>query len=139
MGIHKIAENSRRIVASIDLLITEAVQGEDKFLVDLNRQQMLNHKLKTEAPIKPDYSPSYAKFKGFNTPNLKLTGDFQNDMYLSTNGKEYSISSNDHKTWKLINKYTRNIFGIPKSKEPKARNKVIKSLRRIYYKKLLNA
>lgn len=139
MGIHAIAQKAREINQNIDLLVVHAVKNKEKNLVNINRSQMLNHKRADDKTIFPKYSPSYASFKGFKDPNLKLTGDFQKDMFLETKGNEFYISSKDGKTLKLIMQYSEDIFGIAPSNKPKAQQISVKELSRIYYKKLLSA
>jgi len=137
MGIHAIAKRAKEM--NVNLLVAEAVQNKEKPLVEINKSQMLDKKRADGKTIVPKYSLSYAKFKGFNNPNLKLTGDFQKDMFLETNGNQFFINSKDGKALKLIIRYSEKIFGISPKNRPKAQRISLKELSRIYYKRLLGA
>jgi hypothetical protein len=138
MGIHAIAKRAAEINQNISLLIVGAINNKEVELLDINRSQILNSKNAKDRKITPRYKKSYATFKGFAYPNLKLTGDFQREMYLNTDGKKFHIESFNEKNEHLKTRY-HNIFGIAPSKQSKAQQIAVKELLRLYYKKLLNA
>jgi hypothetical protein len=88
--------------------------------------------------ITPEYSPRYAKFKGFEFPNLYLTGAFQGDMFFMTEGKDFFITSSDDKMPALVDRYSEKIFGIPVTRQDEAQQIAHDSLARIYNKEVLN-
>jgi len=96
-----------------------AVQANEKPLVQINRRQMQVGKNAEGQAIGAYRSASYAKFKkqmGSKAPyrvvDLLLTGNFQKEMILETDDRDYQILSTDDKTDDLVSKYGENIFGI---------------------------
>lgn len=96
-----------------------AVLINNQPLTELNRSQLREGLTIEGNPIVPDYSEGYSYFKEQQstykappgTPDLFLTGSFQEKMFLVLrNG--VSFSSSDSKVAKLVNKYGNNIFGI---------------------------
>jgi hypothetical protein len=132
---------SNRFVKNLSVFVAQAVENVDDDLVQLNRNQMLKGKLKTDAAITPKYSNPYAKKKGFKTPNLKVTGEFQRDMFLSVNENngDVVITSENFVTRFLRNRYTDKIFGIPKSKQQQASALSLHSLAKLWNRLVLNA
>ena len=110
-----------QFVDNLSAILDYAVQSSDNELVFLNKQQMLQSKLSDDTSILPEYSASYAAFKGFSKPDLKLTGDFQSEMFLIADNGQFQIASTDYKTPLLVNKYSENIFGIAPSNTEKAK------------------
>jgi len=125
-------------VANLDMFIAEALDEKGQAFADINKMQMLESKRSDEATITPRYSPNYAKRKGFQNPNLKLTGDFQDDMFFQTDGREFFITSSDVKMPWLVDRYSEKIFGIAKSKAHIAQAIALSSLARLYNKFVLN-
>lgn len=76
-------------------------------IVEQNRKQMSRSRRADNQPIKPLYSPRYAKKKGFFTPDLHLTGRFYRSLYVDKN----AIISNDPKARFLVGRY-EGILGI---------------------------
>lgn len=138
MGIAEIRAKSNQFVANLDVFIADAIEEVNQSLTDLNREQMLDSLRSDDRAITPEYSPKYAKRKGFEFPNLYDKGDFQSDMFLVNDGREFFITSADSKNPMLIEKYSDKIFGIPKSKQSIAQNISLSSLARIYNKFVLN-
>lgn len=100
-----------RSLNSKDLIVKAAKLTTDQ-LADLNVEQMDQGLLSTGNKIQPDYSPSYEKYKGFKTPNLKDEGDFHDETYAKVIGSEIEFGSTDWKSNKLQIHYTKNIFGV---------------------------
>ena len=48
----------------------------------------------------------------YRVVDLLLTGNFQKEMILETDDRDYQILSTDDKTDDLVSKYGENIFGI---------------------------
>lgn len=110
-----------QFVGNLPAILDDAVQSSERGLVILNKRQMLQSKLSNDKPIFPEYSASYAAFKGFVEPNLKLTGDFQSEMFLEVDDGKFEISSHNYKTPLLIDLYSQRIFGIAPSNTEKAK------------------
>lgn len=138
MGISEIRQRSNQFVANIDVMIADSLQDVSEELIDINREQMQESKRADDQLITPKYSPGYAKFKGFQNPNLKLTGAFHEFMTFLTDGRMFQISSDDEKTGKLTGKYGLKIFGIAPSKQDKAQQISLSSLARVWNKFVLN-
>ena len=141
MGINQIRKQSNAFVRNLEVHISQSIENVSDDIVDLNRKQMLRGKRSDEQKIVPKYSKRYAKRKGFTTPNLKLEGDFQDDMDLIVNENqgEVVITSFDYKNPFLVNRYTDKIFGIPKTKQQTARTWTLGQLARLYNRLVLNA
>lgn len=50
--------------------------------------------------------------KGINTPNLIVTGPFQDHLYIDTNNKSYTIGSSYIDSESINEKYNNNVFGL---------------------------
>lgn len=103
-------QEAYRILANVQDIIT-----------DLNKEQLQEGKTPKGQKLKPDYSRvRYARAKqqqnplpGFGTPDLKLTGKFYSEFYLTAKNKEFTLYSSDFKTEFLVPKYgEENIFGL---------------------------
>ena len=112
MTIAELAKRSSNFVINLDAHIETAVNNSQDIILETNKRQLSESKLSTGKTITPPYSKGYAAFKGFKNPNLLLTGDFQDAMFLSVKPKEYLIGSTDWKSLLLIDKYSDFIFGI---------------------------
>jgi len=134
MDFIKLGKRAERFNIDIKFHEAMAVQNSEQTLVDLNRKQMMQSKTAKGEKITPKYSPNYAAKKGKSNPDLFVTGDFQGEMFLSTNENEgiFFISSFDWKIGILVAKYTDNIFGIMPKNEPKATKEASKELLKIY-------
>jgi hypothetical protein len=122
LDISGLRKRSNAFVRELDVWSAIAIADNEKLIVDLNRKQMLGSRLSSGKPIKPPYSKPYAKKKGFNKPNLKVKGNFQNEMFLVTNEnkKTYAIGSENFVTPFLENLYGGDIFGVEKKNIPDA-------------------
>jgi hypothetical protein len=138
MGISEIRKKSNLFVANIEANIETALMEKEQAFTDINRMQMLAGKKSDDNAILPKYSPAYAKKKGFTTPNLKLTGAFQGDMFFQTDGREFFVTSSDEKMEQLTDRYGDMIFGIPKSRLKVAQELALGSLARLYNRFVLN-
>jgi hypothetical protein len=147
MGIHAIAKNAKRINQNIRLLVAEAVENVEKPLVNINRSQMLRHKLSDGRDFvntrtgKKTLSKAYARRTNKRYPNLYESGTFQKNMFLDVNENNLTMQFSSYwdKTNYLEDQYTLKIWGIMPKNIPKARKIAVKELFRIYYKQLLGA
>jgi len=96
----------------IERLIIEAAKPYEAEMIDLNTSQLSDGKLSTNKKVTPKYSPEYAKFKGFKTPDLHLEGDFYAGFNIEFKEKSMIFDSNDDKTPKLETRYSSDIFGL---------------------------
>jgi len=134
MDFSELARKSAEFVANINFHIAAAVNANADDMVKLNISQMLNSKLSTGKVIMPKYSKAYAKRKGFKKPNLKVTGDFQDEMLFTASGQQYEIFSTDEKTGWLVDMYTDKIFGIAPDNQAKAQSMNDKTFIELYFK-----
>lgn len=103
-------QEAYRILANVQDQVTE-----------LNKAQLKQGLTPLGQKLSPKYrNIRYARAKntvnplpGFGTPDLKFTGRFQSNFYLTASNKKFDIFSSDAKTDKLIAKYGKeNIFGL---------------------------
>lgn len=87
----------------------------------LNTGQLLKGLTPQGQRLTPKYSRvRYARAKnqanplpGLGTPDLKLTGKFHSEFYLTAKNKEFSLYSSDFKEEFLVKRYGKeNIFGL---------------------------
>lgn len=118
-----IAEANRRLKAfDIRNRIIKILQADERFLKQLNQDQLYKGKRSDGQNIRPVYaSDSYARHKnaitpsperGLYTPNLYLTSKFYNSIYVRVDNNSIEIGSNDEIGIKLEEKYTSLIFGL---------------------------
>ena len=118
--LEQLYKNVISVREELNTLVAIAGEKNKEELADLNVEQM-NEGLRSDGKkIVPEYSPNYAKLKGFKTPNLKLTGDFHSGVFVERKGDKLLFDSSDEKTDKLESQYTENIFGIAPKNEQKA-------------------
>jgi hypothetical protein len=113
----KLNRNALEVQQTLKTKAAIAGEKNKEELADLNVSQMDKGLLSTGSKIVPDYSPGYAAFKGFSTPNLKLEGDFHSGVFVERKGDRLLFDSKDSKTGKLEDKYTSDIFGIAPNNE----------------------
>lgn len=89
-----------------------AIEAELPNMVRLNWKQLDQGKKNDGNNIVPSYSPNYARKKGFNSPDLKVTGDFRQSIEIDYRGDSLVFGASDRKTPHLIEKYTENILGL---------------------------
>lgn len=103
-------QEAYRILADVQDIITNLnTEGQLKLGIDSKGQK-----------LKPKYSRvRYARAKnsvnplpGLGTPDLKLTGSFYSNFYLTAKNKEFELFSSDDKADKLQAKYGKDIFGL---------------------------
>ena len=92
-----------------------------EIITALNTGQLHEGKTPEGRKLTPKYSwVRYARAKnelnplpGFGTPDLKVTGDFYSEFYLTAKNQEFELHSSDFKTEFLEKNYGKdNIFGL---------------------------
>ncbi len=119
----EIADNINDFMVNLEDNIQDAVVFVENDLLDLNREQMRLRQVDAkDQAISPPYNPAYKAAFGKRTsnPDLFLSGDFQKNMVLNTNGVLFEIHSLDYKDARLRIKYGEEIFGIAPSNKTKA-------------------
>jgi hypothetical protein len=128
MELEQLYKNVVRVESELKTLTAIAGEKNKEELADLNVSQMDEGLRSDGKKIVPQYSPNYAKFKGFKTPNLKLTGDFHSGVFVERKGDKLLFDSTDKKTDKLESRYSSNIFGIAPKNEQKAADELDEDL-----------
>lgn len=120
----EIAKRSAQYVANMNANIIRVVEGNPK-TVDFNRSQMIINKdadgkaLTNTRTGSTKLSKAYARRTGKSKPDLFVTGQFQDAMFLTMpSEKEYFISSKDYKTNWLAKNYGK-IFGVAPANQKK--------------------
>ena len=119
----------------IDLL-TDSVNNNDKTIIKSQQDQMFSGKDNANRKIKPKYkSEKYSEYKnkenplpGKGIPDLKLSGDMYNSMFLEVSDNEYTIGSDVDYFDALKEKYGT-AFGLSKQtikKTPEVNNEYLK-------------
>ena len=131
--LHEFAVKHAAFVKSMDGRIVNIIDGNQN-LLNLNRAQLKKeHKTSADVSVSPKYrSAEYARMKGFTIPDLYLTGAMFKAMTLQADGKTFEINSLVPYAPKLINQYGDEIFGIPKSKQPAAKQITTNDLAKQY-------
>lgn len=109
-------DQALRIVAEI----------QDK-ITDLNKDQLMQGLDGTGQKLTPKYSRvRYARAKnsvnplpGYGTPDLKLTGKFYSNFFVTAKKGVFEVDSSDEKRDKLALKYGKDIFLLTKENEDK--------------------
>ena len=122
----EIQKRSNDYMANFTANVVRIVESNEQKIVDFNRSQMLASKDADSKPLthvktgSPNLSKQYAKRTGKKKPDLWLSGDFQEGMFLTMpDEKEYFISSKDFKSGFLSKNYGK-IFGVAPENQPKA-------------------
>jgi len=138
MTIHEIRVRSNKFIENLQSYI-DGVVDDNQDLLNLNREQLkVEHKNINDQAITPPYSSAYAQLKGFRTPDLYVTGTLFESMTIEAKGNTFEINGHTDYTDKLIDQYSPAIFGIAKSKRPKAKQITTKQLSEDYKKAVLN-
>jgi hypothetical protein len=113
------------------------IRAHAKEIVDLNRGQFDDSITATGRPLGTYKSEAYARKKGRSTVDLFDTGDFQDEMFLSSMKFPLKIFSDDEKTQMLMDKYGTDIFGLTPDNMLVASTEILKKDIAAYYRKLL--
>jgi len=132
--LHDFAIRHHNFTKNIDKYV-EGIIDDNQDLLNLNREQLKEeHKTAKDKFIVPKYSKNYAKKKGFQTPDLYVTGDMFNAMTIEAKGQQFTINSSVDYAPKLIDQYSGDIFGIAPTKQSKAKQITTEELARQYKK-----
>ena len=94
------------------VFLREVVSENEQLIAGLVTSQMERGETGEGTPIRPEYSPGYAAFKGFSTPDLKLTGAFHASVYADAEQDDIIIDATDSKRGQLTAKYGENILSL---------------------------
>lgn len=106
----ELANDLNMLIKSQARIYAETLNKNEFILSDLVSAQMDRGETGFETPISPKYSPMYAAFKGFETPNLKLEGDFHKSIFARADETGVLIDASDDKRDKLIDKYGEDVL-----------------------------
>lgn len=123
----EIAQRSNDYLNSFSNNIVRVIETNQEKTVALNKKQMLQSIDADGNPLinnrtgSEKLSKQYARRTGKKKPNLKLTGEFQEGMFLiMPDEKQYFIGSKDHKVKWLSSDYGQKIFGVAPDNQEKA-------------------
>lgn len=116
-------------------MVQNAVKNNQKFVVNLNREQMLDGKDANDAPITPGYAASTKERKRrLGQPTNKVTffeqGEFHGKMFLKDDREGIEIDSNSNTTKFLVKRSGSDIFGITDKNADKIGDKILPELQR---------
>jgi len=105
-------------VADLDVHVAAVIDHNEQ-LLQLNKAQLKSSQTSEGGPLinsmtgSDQYSPRWAKKKGYVYPDLFLTGSFYKEMDIFVQEPDqYFITSFDDKTGVLTDMYGEDIFGI---------------------------
>lgn len=104
---------------NIEDICEEIAEENSVEFIKLQQEQMKEGKLNTGSPITPNYTASYAKKKGFSTPNLYNTGEFYKSMNVLVNRNTFAITSAVPYEQYLEKRYTTDIWGLDEENQQK--------------------
>ena len=112
------------------------IAESEETILELNKGSLFQGLDAKGQKIKPKYSRvRYARAKnqsnplpGIGTPDLKLTGGFYSNFYLTAKNGVFDIFSSDEKTDKLKSKYGEDIFGLNVDDEGKINKEIYERL-----------
>lgn len=117
---------------NIPKLFEEIMEEQEQEILDLNRDQLLKGRNIKNQKIKPKYkSDQYAKKKakknpkpGLGTPDLKLSGDFQDSFFLKKKGKNYLFDAKVPYKQYIIPKYN-DVLGLSDKGEKEFKKDIV--------------
>jgi len=127
-SLHDIRLKSNAYMASMDIQMENSLDKVEQKVTNLNRKQLLSSQDNKGAPLvntktgSTKLSSAYAKKTGKVTPNLKLKGNFQFDMFTDFRvfKKQYFTQSSDSKQG-FLNAMYKGLFGIASKNRDKAK------------------
>lgn len=115
MNIFELQRKARAV--DIEVLKEVAIEINSDMIAKLQKEQLNNSKTSKGQPILPKYSNKYAEKKGFDSPDLFLTGEWQSQIEALIETGEVDIVSFDEKSAWLVPRY-ENLLGLnPDSKD----------------------
>jgi len=128
---HELRVRHNRFVDQIDTTIEDVI-NDNQALLDLNRRQLKEeHKDTLDRLIKPEYSPWYARLKGFKTPDLYDTGETHKTLMIEAKDDQFNITGTTDQSPALVKKYGP-VFGIAKSMFDDAKSITTVAIAKIY-------
>jgi hypothetical protein len=90
------------------------IDDNDAKLIELNQKQLKGNKNADGKKITPDYSPGYARMKGYKKVDGYLTGDMYREMFTTVdeNKYTYNLTSGSESAGYFAWRYTDIVFGI---------------------------
>jgi len=127
--LNDLTQRHNRFVQNMNVHIANSIESVENELVNMNRGQMLKSKDSKNNPLVHKSTGSdflstlYAIRTRKSKPNLFLTGEFQQMMFMQVNENNltYFIDSYDSKSGILTGNYGLDIFGIPQNRENDAK------------------
>jgi hypothetical protein len=112
-----IIRNIETVRGELTEIAIDAILLEDKTIIALNRKQLQQGRRADDELISPNYSNQYAKKKGRKVPNLKVSGEFYDNIYVYKDNNFVSVSSQRTENGfdvadRLEEMYTSEIYGI---------------------------
>ena len=122
MKISELRKKSNQFTANLRTIISKMVEDNDDKLIELNQKQLKGNKNAKGESIRPLYSESYARKKGYYEPDGYLTGQMYREMFavVDENKLTYDLSSFAEHTKYFANRYGDVVFGISPSNQPTA-------------------
>lgn len=102
-----------------------SVKKQTGNMLKLNEKQLDEGILNTGQLISPQYKDSYAKRKKRTIPDLKLTGDYRNSLFIDIKNDGLKFGASDFKDSFLSKRYTEDIKGLTKENSSEAFLKVL--------------
>lgn len=145
MDLGKIKELVQRLEEGYDgqdKEIDRIIVQNEKFVTDLNKQQLFAGETAEGGSTGEYASKSYAKYKSQLNPNnvvdLFVTGNFYDGFFVRIVQNGFEIDSKDNKRAKLVSKYGKDIFGLnQESRETLIKEVVLPELTQ-YWRKVLH-
>ena len=121
--LEKLYINLAQIQRTLPVLTAQSGEKNSDWLAELNVSQMNEGIGGDGRKIRPIYSKPYAIEKGFETPNLKVKGNYHESINVKAAGERMLFFSNDSDTDKidfLEEHYDNKQYGIAPKNEQKA-------------------
>ena len=131
-SLHEFRLRHNQFTQNIDGYVSGIID-DNQDLLNLNREQLLDGK-KANGNAMPKYSNVSVEVYGKPTGPIRLfdTGDFHKSFTIATSGSTFSITGED--LYGLESRFGSDIYGIAKTKQPKAKQITTKELAAQYKK-----
>ncbi len=123
--------------------VLSIIRKNDAILIRLNHEQLMQGRTSLGKEVQPPYqSVWYAEFKLTKNPlgvvDLNLTGAFYNGWFVSADTFPIFLGSADEKTFSLVKKYGKDIFGEDKDSLEQIRKDIVKPNVQSYFRDLIH-
>lgn len=132
---NEVISHIKQIREGLASLFGDALQSRENVITGLNRVNLSRGQLSTGEPVRPDYSPGYASYKGFTTPDLKDTGGFYRSLYVAIDKQSQAVQVRSDEMRDGINlaehlatKYSEDIYGLQKTQGDQVLNDAAKDV-----------